>query len=100
MAFLREIDGPALADWARRAASRLAERSPEINRLNVFPIPDSDTGSNMAHTMASAVSALAEVPREATAAQVATALTSGAVSGARGNSGMVLSQVLRGLAES
>lgn len=99
MAFLREIDGPALADWARRAASRLAERSPEINRLNVFPIPDSDTGSNMAHTMASAVSALAEVPRDATAAQVATALTSGAVSGARGNSGMVLSQVLRGLAE-
>ncbi|MGV0436309.1 DAK2 domain-containing protein [Corynebacterium mastitidis] len=100
MAFLREIDGPALADWARPAASRLAERSPEINRLNVFPIPDSDTGSNMAHTMASAVSALAEVPRDATAAQVATALTSGAVSGARGNSGMVLSQVLRGLAES
>ncbi|MEJ4099915.1 DAK2 domain-containing protein [Corynebacterium mastitidis] len=99
MALLREIDGPALADWARRAASQLAERSPEINRLNVFPIPDSDTGSNMAHTMASAVSALAEVPRDATAAQVATALTSGAVAGARGNSGMVLSQVLRGLAE-
>ncbi|KQB83865.1 DAK2 domain-containing protein [Corynebacterium oculi] len=93
------LTGPVLAAWARRAASRLEARSPEINRLNVFPIPDSDTGSNMAHTMQAAVRALSELPDEATAAQVTTALTRGAVAGARGNSGMVLSQVLRGLAE-
>ncbi|WPF67082.1 MULTISPECIES: DAK2 domain-containing protein [unclassified Corynebacterium] len=99
MAYLPELDGPTLAAWARRAANHLEARSPEINRLNVFPIPDSDTGSNMAHTMQSAVSALANLPERATAAQVTTALTRGAVAGARGNSGMVLSQVLRSLAE-
>ncbi|MBC3186265.1 DAK2 domain-containing protein [Corynebacterium sp. zg-331] len=99
MAHLLELDGPALAAWARRAASHLEARSPEINRLNVFPIPDSDTGSNMAHTMHSAVSALSDLPEDATAAQVTAALTRGAVAGARGNSGMVLSQVLRSLAE-
>lgn len=98
MAYPPELDGSTLAAWARCAASRLEARSPEINRLNVFPIPDSDTGSNMAHTMQSAVAELAELPDGATAAQVTTALTRGAVAGARGNSGMVLSQVLRSLA--
>ncbi|WP_082418575.1 DAK2 domain-containing protein [Corynebacterium lowii] len=100
MAYITELDGPALAAWARCAALRLEERSPEINRLNVFPIPDSDTGSNMAHTMQAAVSELSLLPQDATAAQVTSALTRGASAGARGNSGMVLAQVLRSLAES
>lgn len=78
----------------------------EINRLNVFPIPDSDTGTNMAATMESAVTRLREVQGEAqgeagahAAVEVAAALAAGAVAGARGNSGMVLSQILRAVAD-
>lgn len=95
------LDGPALASWANRAVAELAARRQEINELNVFPVPDADTGSNMAHTMQAAV---AEVERLNTkeqhdVAKVAEALATGAVKGARGNSGLVLSQVLRGIAQ-
>lgn len=72
----------------------LQRRRVEINALNVFPVPDSDTGSNMAHTMESA---LAEANKGEV--DVAEALAIGSVRGARGNSGMVLSQVLRGVAD-
>ncbi len=72
----------------------LSQRRAEINALNVFPVPDADTGSNMAHTMAAA---LAQVDR---GGDVAEALAVGSVRGARGNSGMVLSQVLRAVADS
>lgn len=95
------IDGAALLSWARRCVAVLERRREEINELNVFPVPDADTGSNMAATMAAA---LAEAEKAADggapdARDVATALASGAVRGARGNSGTVLSQVLRALAE-
>ena len=49
------IDGARLLSWARRAARLLEAHREEINSLNVFPVPDSDTGSNMAHTMSAAV---------------------------------------------
>ena len=93
------ISGTTLARWARLAASALEREREEINRLNVFPIPDSDTGSNMAQTMAAAVDALDDLGSNPTAQQVASALAAGAVKGARGNSGVVLSQVLRGIAQ-
>lgn len=86
--------------WARRASDELDRRRAEINTLNVFPVPDSDTGSNMAHTMAAAVQAADALPEGAPAQQVAEALAVGAVKGARGNSGVVLSQVMRGVAQS
>ncbi|WP_459611470.1 DAK2 domain-containing protein [Corynebacterium urogenitale] len=92
------LDGPLIAQWARRAAAGLRERQAEINSLNVFPIPDSDTGSNMAHTMSEAVSST-EASDGTDTSTVTAALASGAVRGARGNSGMVLSQVLRALAD-
>ena len=92
------LDGPLIAQWARRAAAGLRERQAEINSLNVFPIPDSDTGSNMAHTMSEAVS-FTKDSDESDPSTVTAALASGAVRGARGNSGMVLSQVLRALAD-
>ncbi|MBF4553370.1 DAK2 domain-containing protein [Corynebacterium suicordis] len=92
------LDGPLIAQWARRAAAGLRERQAEINRLNVFPIADSDTGSNMAYTMTAAVDS-AESADEDDTQTLTTALASGAVRGARGNSGMVLSQVLRALAD-
>ncbi|PRQ11209.1 kinase [Corynebacterium sp. 13CS0277] len=95
-----ELDGRTLYSWAERAVDALRARRADINALNVFPVPDSDTGSNMAYTMESA---LAEAGQYAagnpSARQVAEALARGAVRGARGNSGVVLSQVLRGLAE-
>lgn len=86
--------------WARRASDELDRRRAEINALNVFPVPDSDTGSNMAHTMAAAVQAADALPEGAPAQQAAEALAVGAVKGARGNSGVVLSQVMRGVAQS
>src|SRR5262249_799172 len=75
----------------------------EINRLNVFPVADSDTGANLLFTMRSA---LAEANAGAGAeggpgcvARVAAALSAGALNGARGNSGVILSQILRGIAD-
>lgn len=95
------LDGPALDRWARRAVAELAARRKEINQLNVFPVPDADTGSNMAHTMQAAVNAVDKLDQSArqSASKVATALATGAIKGARGNSGLVLSQVLCGIAE-
>lgn len=94
------FDGARLHAWARRAAAELDRRRAEINQLNVFPVPDADTGSNMAHTMLAAVEQADQLAPGADAAQVAEALAVGAVRGARGNSGVVLSQVMRGIAES
>ena len=92
-------DGARLLAWARRAAGELERRRAEINELNVFPVPDADTGSNMAHTMAAAVEEASALPAGASLTEVAEALAVGAVRGARGNSGVVLSQVLRGVAQ-
>ncbi|WP_167670491.1 SDR family oxidoreductase [Mycobacterium interjectum] len=72
----------------------------EINRLNVFPVADSDTGANMLFTMRSALAeANAGAAAEGCVARVAAALSSGALNGARGNSGVILSQILRGIAD-
>ena len=90
------LDGAGLRRWAQRAATELQRRRSEINGLNVYPVPDSDTGSNMSFTMDSALAQASEAPDK----QVATALAMGAARGARGNSGVILSQVLRGIADS
>ncbi|NED63260.1 DAK2 domain-containing protein, partial [Streptomyces sp. SID10244] len=71
----------------------------EINDLNVFPIPDSDTGSNMLFTMRAAADAADRVPEDTTIAAVAHAMADGAVTQARGNSGIILSQILVGLSD-
>jgi DAK2 domain fusion protein YloV len=99
----RVLDAPALRDWAHTAVSDLITHIDEINRLNVFPVADSDTGANMLFTMRSA---LAEANAGAGAeggsgcvARVAAALSAGALNGARGNSGVILSQILRGIAD-
>jgi DAK2 domain fusion protein YloV len=69
-----------------------------INRLNVYPVPDGDTGTNMALTAESVVQEVESHP-DATMASVTTAIGYGSLMGARGNSGVILSQILRGLAE-
>ncbi|MGB3304106.1 MAG: DAK2 domain-containing protein [Gordonia sp. (in: high G+C Gram-positive bacteria)] len=88
-----------LRDWAQACAEGLTAMRSEINDLNVFPIPDSDTGSNMANTMTKAVEVLADLPTDAGAATVTRALADAAVANARGNSGIILSQILVGLAD-
>ncbi|MDK4251033.1 DAK2 domain-containing protein [Corynebacterium propinquum] len=90
------LNGAGLRRWAQRAATELQRRRSEINGLNVYPVPDSDTGSNMSFTMDSALAQATESPDD----HVATALAMGAARGARGNSGVILSQVLRGIADS
>lgn len=99
MATPPEFSGQQLLQWAQRTADELNRRRVEINELNVFPVPDADTGSNMAYTMSAAVDEAAQLEMDASAQQVAEALAVGAVKGARGNSGLVLSQVMRGLAQ-
>lgn len=88
-----------LRDWAAACAAGLEAMRPEINDLNVFPIPDSDTGSNMAHTMTGAVAALDALTLDADLPTVTRVLADAAVANARGNSGIILSQVLVGIAD-
>jgi hypothetical protein len=71
----------------------------DINRLNVYPVPDGDTGTNMALTLEAVVSELAEVEAGAGLPEVCKAIGHGSLMGARGNSGVILSQLLRGMSE-
>ncbi len=81
------------------AAAAVKDRSEEINKLNVFPVPDGDTGMNMALTLATVVEELGQLPANASMQKVAAAVTHGSLMGARGNSGVITSQILRGLSE-
>ncbi len=81
------------------ASSHWLEKHTEaINALNVFPVPDGDTGTNMSRTMEAAVKEL-EAIEGGTAEHVSKRLSFGALMGARGNSGVILSQIIRGLAD-
>src|SRR5580700_3801631 len=71
----------------------------DINRLNVYPVPDGDTGTNMALTLEAVVSELQGVEAGAGLADVCKAIGHGSLMGARGNSGVILSQLLRGMGE-
>ncbi|WP_454196419.1 DAK2 domain-containing protein [Nocardia sp. Marseille-Q1738] len=100
------MDGMALLCWGRTCLTGLELRREEINALNVFPVPDADTGTNLLATMRAAVAAAeaaAASPSansaDSAAHTVAAAMAHGATVGARGNSGIILSQVLRGVAE-
>jgi uncharacterized protein len=88
------LDAALLRRWARTAVAALERHAAEIDRINVFPVPDSDTGTNLVLTMRAAVDAAAQ-----DGDSVAAALARGALVGARGNSGVILSQVLRGIAD-
>ena len=81
------------------ASKNLSARKDEVNRLNVFPVPDGDTGTNMSLTLESVVANLAKLPIGASGAEIRKAITNGALMGARGNSGVITSQILRGLCE-
>ena len=89
-------DGSGLAEAVRAAVANLEAHVDEINALNVFPVPDGDTGSNMAATCREM---LGYVREETSVEAVAERLREGALFGARGNSGVILSQIVRGMAE-
>ena len=89
-------DGIGLLEAVRAAVANLEAHVDEINALNVFPVPDGDTGSNMAATCREM---LGYVREETSVEVVAERLREGALFGARGNSGVILSQVVRGMAE-
>ena len=91
-------NGSSLRDAFTFAASLIHHHRDRVNALNVFPVPDGDTGTNMALTMKGALDALDGLDQDATASEVAGRLAYGALMGARGNSGVILSQILRGFA--
>lgn len=92
------LDADAVRLWSRSAVDLLLAHRAEIDALNVYPVPDSDTGSNLVTTMRAADEALAAAAAQTAAAALA-ALAEGAAKGALGNSGFILSQILRGLAD-
>jgi DAK2 domain fusion protein YloV len=91
--------GAGLLDAMRSAVANLELHVDEINALNVFPVPDGDTGTNMVATVRAALAEGELVGRDAPAERIAAAVSLGALMGARGNSGVITSQILRGLAE-
>ena len=94
----RRLDSCALYDWADSAVGALIAHADEINRLNVFPVADADTGTNMLFTMRAAV-AEAKTAGSGDPTGMTAALSRGAAHGARGNSGVILSQILGALAD-
>jgi DAK2 domain fusion protein YloV len=94
---LQVLDAAALRQWCTAGLEALTAARQEIDDLNVFPVPDGDTGTNLQLTMAATVQAVLAAPADL-AATVA-ALVQGSLLGARGNSGVILSQLLRGLGE-
>ena len=93
----RIIDGRILRQLTEAGLTWLRTNQQIVNALNVFPVPDGDTGTNMTLTMQSAIDAMGE-SGEASVGKVAKAVAHGALMGARGNSGVILSQLWRGFA--
>ena len=93
-----QLDASTLRRWAHDAVAALISHTDEINQLNVFPGADADTGTNMLFTMRAAWAQADAVTGDDVTA-VAAALAAGALRGARGNSGVILSQILRAFAE-
>ncbi len=97
MSQIKTVAGQDLRDMFSAASSWLEKSSAEIDALNVFPVPDGDTGTNMMLTMRATMEEAFRAP-DHSASGVASAMARGALMGARGNSGVILSQIWRGLA--
>lgn len=94
----RELDGQTFAQIVAMGAQYLTQRAKQVDALNVFPVPDGDTGTNMNLTLTSGVEEMNR-HRSKHIGQVAGALSRGLLMGARGNSGVILSQLFRGFAK-
>lgn len=93
------LGGAKLLEAVAVAADHLSESAEAINQINVYPVPDSDTGSNMASTLAAAQKEARKLPATAGAGRVLASLAWGAINAGRGNSGLILSQALLGLSK-
>ncbi len=92
------VDGPTVIRAVTAAVANLEAHVEEVDALNVFPVPDGDTGSNMLATMRAALAEAERLPEDGRDLDsVAEALSRGALTGARGNSGVILSQIIRGM---
>ena len=91
----KAIDGQRLLDMLRGGVGLLSAHAEEVNDLNVFPVPDGDTGTNMTMTLMGGLNALGQT--DGNVAQVIGKFARGALMGARGNSGVILSQMLSGI---
>lgn len=96
---LKEISAAQLAGFLCNGSAWLGARKEEVNTLNVFPVPDGDTGTNMFLTINSAVKNI-KIDENQNIAQVMQDFSMGALMGARGNSGVILSQMFRGFGQS
>ena len=94
---ITKIDGMMLKEMLSSGAALLVQNRESVDALNVFPVPDGDTGSNMSQTITAAIKEM-NLKRYTAARDVADAVARGALKGARGNSGVILSQILRGFA--
>ena len=92
------LDGELLARMAQGGAAQLLSKTEEVNNLNVFPVPDGDTGDNMRMTIESGIAAI-ENTTSNNLAMVMQQLSKGMLLGARGNSGVILSQFFAGVAK-
>ena len=94
---IKEIDVKLFSKMFLAGAIYLDRSKEEINELNVFPVPDGDTGTNMTMTIMSAAKEVRDLGEEPDMKSLCKAMSGGSLRGARGNSGVILSQLLRGL---
>ncbi len=95
---IRYLDGPRLRRAVLAGIRRIQERREQLNSINVYPVPDADTGTNMALTMASAAEKLRHQFHRSVA-ETSRTLAESAILGSQGNSGAILAQFLKGLAD-
>lgn len=93
------IDGKQFRDMFVSGANNLQNNKDLVDKLNVFPVPDGDTGTNMSLTISYAIKELSKVEND-DITDIGKALSKGSLMGARGNSGVILSQIIRGIAKS
>lgn len=93
------IQGKVLRDAIISASNNVSNHRKAVDALNVFPVPDGDTGTNMCMTMVSAARELLVAPDDITVSKVASMTSSAMLRGARGNSGVILSLIFRGIAK-
>jgi uncharacterized protein len=96
---LDSLDAAAVHHWCAAGLDALRRHQREIDELNVYPVPDGDTGTNLLLTVASAHEALADAEPDEAAGAALRRMARGALLGARGNSGVILSQLLTGMAD-
>ncbi len=93
-----KIKGADFYNMVINGSNKLEEKKEFVNSLNVFPVPDGDTGTNMSMTFRSAVKEI-EGLKEESIGGIAKKVAKGALMGARGNSGVILSQIFRGISK-